>query len=377
LDRVSFSSLTALERCPLQWQLLRSAWPGFERFPARRHPAAVEGDIVHDTLDRVFKGLALRGLPRLGTPEFRAVLRALDVPGMVRRAVDDYHESLATHPRRLAIRLPTDPQALYNRVARLFQAEYQATTPGDPVTARSASEARGNESPARRLVRLGTLTEESLEHPFLPLQGTIDLLRRDAAGTHVVDFKTGHPRPEYREQLSLYALLWWRATGDLPVTLELRHPRGRERWPVEALELTAVEARLVPRIDAVRAALATPPASARPGDHCAHCDVRPFCDEYWARPRSARQGGARGDQAWGDVEVTVPGAVGANGFDGDARDGARLTVVYDDETAAVHGPFAPGERLRVLGVRVAETGEVRLLRGSEVYRRAESDRPAR
>ena len=61
---------------------------------------------------------------------------------------------------------------------------------------------------------------QPVAHPTLPVHGVIDLLRRDAAGTHVVDFKTGTPKPEHRDQFALYALLWWRATGDLPVSLD-------------------------------------------------------------------------------------------------------------------------------------------------------------
>jgi len=50
-----------------------------EAIKARPHPAAVEGEIVHAILDRLFKALAVRGLPALGTPSFREALAEVDV----------------------------------------------------------------------------------------------------------------------------------------------------------------------------------------------------------------------------------------------------------------------------------------------------------
>ena len=39
----SSTSLDDVEACPRRWQLLRSRWGDFERFPVRPHPAAIEG----------------------------------------------------------------------------------------------------------------------------------------------------------------------------------------------------------------------------------------------------------------------------------------------------------------------------------------------
>src|SRR5262249_54851327 len=54
-----------------QWNLPHSRWGAPPRFPTRPHPAAVEGEIVHAVLDRLFKALAVRGMPALKTASFR------------------------------------------------------------------------------------------------------------------------------------------------------------------------------------------------------------------------------------------------------------------------------------------------------------------
>src|SRR3954465_12721577 len=80
----SYSSLAAIERCPRQWQLAHSPYGDLPRFPARPHPAAVEGEIVHALLDRLFKALAVRGMPPLGSPPFREGLAEADLQAGVR-----------------------------------------------------------------------------------------------------------------------------------------------------------------------------------------------------------------------------------------------------------------------------------------------------
>ena len=74
----SYSSLTSVERCPRQWQLLRSRYDRLDRFPARPNPAAVEGDIVHELLNRLFRTLAVRGMPPQGAAAFKEGVGAVE-----------------------------------------------------------------------------------------------------------------------------------------------------------------------------------------------------------------------------------------------------------------------------------------------------------
>jgi hypothetical protein len=94
----SFSSLKAVERCPLQWQLARSRYGDLDGFPARPSPAAAEGEIVHAALERLFRALALEGCPAL-------VLRRLEG--------GPAGEQLVEHrPQRVHVRRGADPVTL-------------------------------------------------------------------------------------------------------------------------------------------------------------------------------------------------------------------------------------------------------------------------
>ena len=77
------------------------------------------------TLDRLFKILAVRGLPTLGTPSFREGMAEVDVQRSVRLLVVEHERRLADHPRASAFRLRASPQQLVNQVIRLFRGLYQ------------------------------------------------------------------------------------------------------------------------------------------------------------------------------------------------------------------------------------------------------------
>lgn len=84
---ITWSSTTIddVEACPRRWQLLRSRWGEHERFPERAHPASIEGQIVHDALDRLTRACGQRGNPAFGSAEFTAALTDADFfPGFAR-----------------------------------------------------------------------------------------------------------------------------------------------------------------------------------------------------------------------------------------------------------------------------------------------------
>lgn len=361
LDTLSYSSLCAIERCPRQWQLTRSEWPGFERLPVHPNASAIEGTLVHEVLDLVFREMAFAGLPEIGATGFREALRRADVMGQIQRRLDAAHATLERHPRRASLHLPHDARSLYNRVAGLFQREYAAVERNDAAPLPRTGAAPGVERSALSLLTArSVLTEWSLAHPTLPLRGVADLIRREASGTMIVDFKTGQPRDEHETQLALYALLWWRTTGDLPRATAVRHPRGLRVFPVDAESLVEGERALATRIDALRGAVQQTPAFAKRGAHCGSCPVRPFCEDYWAEGAQA---------STRDVELRVPSEIESNGFvAGLGR--RRLPVVWDDDGAAVHGPFVPGEVVRIIGA-IAHGEGLRLSTHTEVFHRGD------
>ena len=280
----SFSTLRTLRECALRWQLQRSTYGDQRGFPERPNAAALTGKVLHQALDLLFQALGARGMPAVGSASFQDTLRALDLIGKIRAGLQRQQAMLAENPRARGLRLLVTERELYNQVCRLFHPLYAQAR-----AARRGGHERGDAPEAfsdelqQRLRTRGVLTELRLTHPTLPILGVIDLLWQDGAGTRIVDFKTGVPQPHHREQVALYALLWWRASGELPSALEIRYPEVTETVAVTAGELVTLEEQVRAEFQALAAVLASPPAEARPGPHCARCDVRGLCDAYWAR----------------------------------------------------------------------------------------------
>ena len=374
--RFSFSSLATIDICPLQWQLVHGRYGNLQRFPARPHPAAVEGDIVHKTLDILFKSLALAGLPAFGTGEFRKEVAGVDVRATVDRLVAEHEARLVTHPRGAGFRLRVGQQQLVNQVIRLFRSEYaKATaTPSTPSEGRPSMAPKTLSGPQLLdLVRArGALSELHLEHPSFPFVGIIDLVRTAGDGIVVLDFKTGEPKQTHEAQVLVYGILWWRKTGQPPVRVEVRYPSGAKALEVDEQALEHGERELGRRIEALGAALSQPLASARLGDHCRYCDVRQFCDAYWKKgPDSTALKKAKKRESI-DIEITVDGPPSSNGFAAKSRNGAACNVVHASDGPKVHGPFAAGEVLRILNARAATTDDaLELMPWTEVFHRHE------
>jgi hypothetical protein len=372
----SFSSLDTIEACPLQWQLIHSAYGELPQFPARPHPAAVEGEIVHQVLDLLFKELALAGLPPIGSSEFRVEVGRINPQRAVEERVSAYHDRIADHPRCGGFRLRVDAQQLVNRLIRLFRAEYTkaiATTEAEPKTSPVVvPEELSGEDLLSLLRTRGALSELRLEHPSLPFVGIIDLVRLGQDGVTLVDFKTGAQKHVHRQQVTLYAVLWWRRTGQVPATIEVRYPGHVATFSVTADELYTVEEVLCARIDALTRVLEDPPSTSRPGDQCCYCDVRQFCNAYWENglkelPTSQAK---QNEQKSIDIELTVGGHPSVTGFEAHSRSGRLCTVVHPADGWQVHGPFVEGESLRILNARLAQHGDaLELMPWTEVFHR--------
>jgi hypothetical protein len=370
----SYSSLTSIERCPRQWQLEHSSYNELPRFPARPNPATAEGDIVHRVLDKLFRSLAIRGLPSLGSDEFRKCLVDVDIRGSVNTLIQEHEQRLVEHPRGARCRLKAGNQQLVNKIIRLFRAQYEPA-PGSAVAAPSPTSLSTGEIPSGQalyefLVEYGTLSELPLSHPALPFSGILDLLRMTDEGVIVTDFKTGQVRDDHLKQVRLYAVLWWRCSHHLPARCQVRYPGETREVGVTESELVAVERELGNRIEAAREALSKPWSEAKTGDHCTYCDVRQFCKPFWDERANGlpRRAPTNNQPQWVDVELTVASDPSENGFEAETPDGTRLLVVFQQSDTPLHGPFQAGERLRILrGMFKKKEGEFELKPWTEVF----------
>ena len=384
-DLYSYTSLRNLSECPLRWQLEHSRYGDLERYPARQSPASVEGKLIHELLDALFKQLALAGFPPIGSPAFLAVHNTIDPTGTIKRGVANFHLTIQDHPRASARHIKTPTRVLLNRLRRQFKPEYtrarlfhgkqpHTLAPKTPTHHAPADHKLLHTPTAQGASFLaavrakGVLTELELQHPELPFRGTIDLVQDQGGHTVLIDFKTGKQKPEHQRQLQLYALLWFRVTGEVPAAVEVRYAQQTRRFDLDQSALERLETELADEIHQRRQLLQSPPADPTLGDHCRHCDVKQFCDAYWAsldpiKPRKRKQ-----ERAFRDVELVVEAVSGDTAVFGVQRDGGPLGVVFSREIGALHGPFVVGEGLRIAGGLVSEDGvEVEVGRGSEVF----------
>jgi hypothetical protein len=376
----SYSSLTAIERCPRQWQLAHSRYGDLARFPTRPHPAAVEGEIVHAVLDQLFKALAVRGMPAMGTPLFRESLAEVDVHKSVRLLILKHERRLADHPRAAAFRLRTSPQQLVNKVIRLFRGLYQDALKthraGDLPEAITRAPLQLPSGPALAAIlrERGALSELPLVHPTLPFGGIIDLIWLNKGESVITDFKTGREKSEHLKQVAYYAVLWWRCSGVIPGRAEVRYADRFVPVAINEALLVEVEEELRQRVSAAATMLACVPTQAVLGEHCRHCDVRQFCERYWADRSDLFPGRthAVGQETSLDVEVTVGGEPSTAGFDAQTAKAGRFPVVFREDVTLVHGPFAKGEQLRILGGQAIEGGALELRPWTEVFHRGMS-----
>jgi hypothetical protein len=213
------------------------------------------------------------------------------------------------------------------------------------------------------------LSELRLVHPTLPFSGIIDLIWTDSGESVITDFKTGEEKPEHKKQVGYYGVLWWRCSGVIPNRAEVRYPDRFVPVSMEEALLVAVEEELRLRISVVATMLNSFPTQAVLGEYCRHCDVRQFCDRYWADPREFYSDRKRtaGQESSLDVEIRVVGEPSSSGFDAQAEEAGVFPVVFQEDVALVHGPFAKGERLRILGGQVLEGGTIELRPWTEVF----------
>ena len=123
----SFSSLRVIQECPRRWFLLNSRWGDFPRFPQRPAPSAIEGQIVHEVLDRLAKALGALGRPQIGTPAFTFALDRVGFWRFFSDQIADWNVRLAKHPRAVPnFVIRTTPGALANKAVRLLREQEQA-----------------------------------------------------------------------------------------------------------------------------------------------------------------------------------------------------------------------------------------------------------
>ena len=126
----------------------------------------------------------------------------------------------------------------------------------------------------------------------LRLRGYIDRLDIAPAGQiRVVDYKTGKAPPQDFEaralfQMKFYALVLWRARGQIPRLLQLMYLGDRQvvRYTPDEADLRATERKVLALWQAIERATDSGDWRPRPGRLCEWCAHKALCPEFGGTP---------------------------------------------------------------------------------------------
>ena len=385
-NRWSYSSLKAIETCPRRYVLSRARYPDLwnrSGYPEVPNPAALFGDVVHDSLEAIVGALASRGCRSASGPEAIAVLKELGgYSEIAKTMLASRLSKLEGNPRlsvgdrdrlrdKLEHRIPEAREEVQHYLHRMTLAPIEGAGSGSGVASGSSRRPRG----------VGFHPEATLQADELRLWGRIDLLDVGPEQVDITDYKTGARDESHFDQLRFYAVLWDQdgVSNDKQTPLgTLTASYSSRKATIDAPgaeELQALVYALGTRVAAADALVLSAEPAARTGEHCGFCSVRPLCSAYWVTtpdPASLKEG------TWFDFEGIVDERNGIKSWW--LRDLSPQQTPLLLRTTSAHQAFEPGKRLRLLGLRrdedpdtdavvamLTQTSEVFLVAGESDY----------
>lgn len=362
-DDWSYSTLKEIESCPRRYVLGHAAYPDLwsgRGYPQQPHPAALFGDIVHDSLERIVKALSAAGCISSNSAEAADVLREMGgYSAIARKALDERLARLETNPRLDGERRARLRQYLEDRLPEA-RIEIQGYLQRMRLVRRvgRASLGGGSEQRPRGPLGVGSHPEADLCVDRLRVKGRIDLLTVMPERVDITDHKTGAKDPSHLDQLRFYAMLWDQdeVANQLRTslgTLTASYPTEDVTVPApDAAELADLVTQTVGRVAAADKQFGVEEPIATPGEPCRYCSVRSLCTAYW-RTGAPNPAELRGG-TWFDYE----GIVGE-------QNGIKSWWMVDDHgrkeillRTPPRRPLVSGQRLRILGLRRDDDPEV-------------------
>lgn len=357
----SYSSLKEMEACPRRWMLSRATYPDMwdrRGYPPLPTVSAMFGNVVHGIIEQLARALADAGLASASPGAIVTVLSDLGGwRGIVEREIDSQLARFDTNPRVSPDRIDRVRDELLRHASHAADQVkvFLRRGPLPPGRRSHQSDEIGfDDVPKRRSpVASGAYSERDVCADELRLAGRIDYLVIDDVDVTIVDFKTGGEDAHHADQVRLYALLWQLDDQTNPdrrpaTKLELAYPsRTRAVEPLDSAALLTLKTSTADRI-AVADSLtdsASPPAMPSP-DTCRFCQVKQFCDAYWASIPPAV--GEASVEEWFDFEGRVVAPSGTRSWYLTSGDDAAEVLVRTVETNV---QFPQGRRVRLLGVR--------------------------
>jgi len=372
-DFWSYSSLREIEACPRRYALSRSSYPelwdgqGYPQVPAT---AALFGDVVHGSLERIVRALIAWGCASPQDPAAVDVLRelggytAVTEEALVERLARlDGNPRLGIDRRRRLSRDLRDriPEARAQVQAYLRRIRFPSAEQSGAASTKDAVVSAAGAVFGRKPLGPGAYPEAPLAAEELRLTGRVDLLQVADEHADITDYKTGAEAASHVEQLHMYALLWNLDAVVNPVrrpsrALTAAYPsRDVTIHAPDETELRSLEESVRGRIIRADAELAAEVPRAVPSEEtCGFCQVRQFCNEYWSKvvpdPTSLSDG------ALFDYQCVVGPQNGARSWWllGEASGPKKLLL----RTSPAITELPIGSRIRVLNLRLDDDPEV-------------------
>ena len=240
-------------QCPLLFRFRT-----VDRLPEKPSPVAIRGTLVHSVLERLFD------TPREG----RTLAAALDL------VAPEWERLIETEPEA-AEAIGSDTSDWLASAAPLLETYFQLE---DPTRL----------EPAERELHVSCTLEDGLV-----LRGYVDRLDvAPATGDmRIVDYKTGKaPRDGFEAkamfQMRFYALVLWRARGEVPKLLQLLYLGSGEllRYEPTESDLLATERKLTALAQRIDQSLTTGDFLPNKTKLCDWCDHRAICPAWGGTP---------------------------------------------------------------------------------------------
>lgn len=359
----SYSGLKDVGTCPRRFVLEHASYPDLWNgvgYPQMPHLAALFGDVVHDSLERIVKALVKARCDSSNSVEAVAVVRELGGYSAVTSGVLEARlATLEGNPRVDADRKARLLQQLEDQIpeARTQIQSYlqrMSLLPNQGEASDSASQpASGSSTPTHRPLGIGSHPEASLHVDSLRVKGRVDLLTVSSDRVDIVDYKTGAEDPSHLDQLRFYAMLW--DQDDVANSARTSLGALTASYPANDLtipapnesELQALVASTSARVAEADNQVEAKVPVAVTGEHCRVCSVRSLCAKYWQEMTpdpSWLPGGT-----WFDYEGIVGQQNGIKSWWMLHRDSGNAELLL--RTISVGRPLEPGQRLRLLQLR--------------------------
>ncbi|MFH2056079.1 MAG: PD-(D/E)XK nuclease family protein [bacterium] len=369
---MSFSALMELEVCPRRWALTTAEYSDLwnnRGYPSVTQPAALEGTVVHLSLQKITGALVENGCLSLADESAILTLRQLGgytsiIMDSLARVLLPFRENPRAAPALDGIRTRLTARApeLRTRVQKFLsriRPEPRAVVHGETVIHRE-------ETPRRHALQHGAYTEVLLQAPELGWRGVADMLILSATQCEIRDFKTGAPKEEHKAQLWTYALLWARdaglnPSGRLADKLVLSYDAGDVEVPSPgASKLCSLEDEIKKRSTAAFVDLRSGNPQARTSlDNCMYCVVRHLCEEYWLWLMRHYPKSESAKRKHVDIQIKLSSRHGPNSWDGEVESGPTMKAGGPILLRTENLPFDlyPSQRLRLLNVYISMPDE--------------------